>query len=164
MTGRRCGIALSPRMQISAWSATSSLRVSLRGTTTGPEGHKNHETIKRVCNILLKLLVYIHTMRTLTGKGKGSPLQAQAASWGSRRLRLLDLLDIRHYEGGKVVTLTHRPPLPPGVFLVLIFRGWVDPRAQGTVEVPGKNPQWNNRVSIPKLSDLTTTLPQAPHE
>jgi hypothetical protein len=42
---------------------------------------------------------------------------------GSRRLRLLDRLDILYYEGGKVVTLTHRPSLPPGVFLILIFRG-----------------------------------------
>ena len=33
-------------------------------------------------------------------------------------------------EGGEVVSLTHRRPLPPGMFLVLIFtRGWVDPRA-----------------------------------
>ena len=33
-------------------------------------------------------------------------------------------------EGGEVVSLTHRPPLPPGMFLALIFtRGWVDPRA-----------------------------------
>ena len=33
-------------------------------------------------------------------------------------------------EGGEVVSLTHRPPLPQGMFLVLIFtRGWVDPRA-----------------------------------
>jgi hypothetical protein len=33
-------------------------------------------------------------------------------------------------EGGGVVSLTHRPPLPPGMFMVLIFtRGWVDPRA-----------------------------------
>jgi hypothetical protein len=32
-----------------------------------------------------------------------------------RRLRLLDLLDFRQYKGGKVVTLTHRPPSPPGV-------------------------------------------------
>jgi hypothetical protein len=46
-----------------------------------------------------------------------------SGSLGSRRLRLLDRLDIRHYEGGKVVTLTHRPSSPPGVFLVLIFRG-----------------------------------------
>jgi hypothetical protein len=44
------------------------------------------------------------------GKGKGFPLQAWSGSWGSRRLRLLDLLDLRHYEGGKVVTLTHLPP------------------------------------------------------
>jgi hypothetical protein len=34
---------------------------------------------------------------------------------GSGRLRLPDFHDFRHYEGGKVVTLTHRPPLPPGV-------------------------------------------------
>jgi hypothetical protein len=57
-----------------------------------------------------------------TVKGKGFPLQAWNGSWGSRRLRLLDRLDIQHYEGGKVITLTHRPP-SPGVFLVLIFRG-----------------------------------------
>jgi hypothetical protein len=32
-------------------------------------------------------------------------------------------------EGVKVVILTHRPPLTPGMFLVLIFtRGWVNPR------------------------------------
>jgi hypothetical protein len=30
-------------------------------------------------------------------------------------------------EGGEVVSLTHRPPLPPRMFLVLIFtRGWDD--------------------------------------
>jgi hypothetical protein len=49
----------------------------------------------------------------LLKKGKGFPLQAWNRSWGFRRLRLLDRLDFRHYEGGKVVTLTHRPPLPP---------------------------------------------------
>jgi hypothetical protein len=53
----------------------------------------------------------------------GFPLQAWNGSWGSRRLRLLDFLDFRHYEGGKVITLTHRPPSPSGIFLVLIFRG-----------------------------------------
>jgi hypothetical protein len=46
-------------------------------------------------------------------KGKGFPLQAWSGCWGSRRLRLLDRLDIRHDEGGKVVTLTHRPSLHP---------------------------------------------------
>ena len=47
-------------------------------------------------------------------KDKGIPLQAWEGSWGFRRLRLLDVLDTRHYEGGKIVTLTHRPPSPPG--------------------------------------------------
>jgi len=33
-------------------------------------------------------------------------------------------------DGGKVVSLTHRPPLPPGNTLVLIsIRGWIVPRA-----------------------------------
>ena len=47
--------------------------------------------------------------------------------WGSQILRQ------SAHEGGKVVSLTHRPPLPPGniqIFLVLIsVRGWVNPRA-----------------------------------
>ena len=47
----------------------------------------------------------------------------KSALGGSRRLRLLDFLDFRRFKGAKVVTLTHRPHLPPGVFLVLIFRG-----------------------------------------
>jgi hypothetical protein len=83
-------------------------------------------------------------------KGKGFPLQAWCGSWCSTRLRLLDLLDFRHYEGGKVVTLTHRPPSHPGVFLVLIFRGWVDPRAHGSVGSFGKNSQRHHRGSILK--------------
>jgi hypothetical protein len=49
------------------------------------------------------------------GKGKVFPLQAGAGPWGSGRLRLPDFLDFRHYKDGKVVTLTHRPSLTPGV-------------------------------------------------
>ena len=37
-------------------------------------------------------------------------------------------------EGGEV-SLTHWPPLPPGIFLVLIFaRSWVNPRAMVRLE------------------------------
>ena len=34
---------------------------------------------------------------------------------GDPEVKAPDFLDIRHYEGGKVVTLTHRPSLPSGV-------------------------------------------------
>jgi len=44
-------------------------------------------------------------------KGKAIPLQAWTGPEGSRNLRLPDF---KTHEGGKVVSPTHRPPLPPG--------------------------------------------------
>ena len=52
---------------------------------------------------------------------KSFPATGLAGPWGPGRLRIPDFLDFRHYEGGKVVILTHRPSLPPRVFLVLIL-------------------------------------------
>ena len=46
-------------------------------------------------------------------KGKAVPLQAWAGPEGSRKLRLPDFVTTAQ-DGGKVVSLTHRPPLPPG--------------------------------------------------
>ena len=43
------------------------------------------------------------------------PLRASAGPWGSGKVKAPDFLDFRRCEGGKVVTLTHRPSLPPGV-------------------------------------------------
>jgi hypothetical protein len=34
---------------------------------------------------------------------------------GIRYVKAPDFLNFRHYEGGKVVTPTHRPSLPPGL-------------------------------------------------
>ena len=58
-------------------------------------------------------------------------------------------------EGGEVVSLTHWPPLPPGMFLVLIFtRGWVDPRSMVRLEgICHWKIQWHHRESIPGPSD-----------
>ena len=39
---------------------------------------------------------------------------AWTGPWGSRRLRLQNFQTIGTHEGGKVVSLTHRPFLPPG--------------------------------------------------
>jgi len=41
------------------------------------------------------------------------PLQAGSGPEGSRKLRFPDFVTTAQ-EGGKVVSLTHRPPLPPG--------------------------------------------------
>ena len=53
------------------------------------------------------------------GKGKGVPLQARRGPEGSRKLRFPDFVTTAQ-DGGKVVSLTHRPPLPQEIFLVLI--------------------------------------------
>jgi len=47
------------------------------------------------------------------GKGKAVPLQAWSGPDGSRKLRFPDFMTTVQ-DGGRVVNLTHRPPLPPG--------------------------------------------------
>ena len=45
-------------------------------------------------------------------KGKAVLLQAWSGPEGSRKLRFPDFMTMAQ-DGGKVVSLTHRPPLPP---------------------------------------------------
>jgi len=47
------------------------------------------------------------------GKGKAVPLQAWSGPEGSRKLRFPDFVTTAQ-DGVKVVSLTHRPPFPPG--------------------------------------------------
>ena len=64
------------------------------------------------CNLLSD-----DTVSTLTteikGKGKAVLLQAWTGPEGSTKLRFPDFVTTAQ-DGGKVVSLTHRPPLPPG--------------------------------------------------
>ena len=46
-------------------------------------------------------------------KGKAVPLQAWTGPESSRKLRFPDFMTTAQ-DGGKIVSLTHRPPLPPG--------------------------------------------------
>jgi len=46
-------------------------------------------------------------------KDRAVPLHAWGGPEGSRKLRFPDFMTVAH-EGGKVVCLTHRLPLPPG--------------------------------------------------
>jgi len=52
-------------------------------------------------------------------KGKAVPLQAWSGPEGSWKLRFPDFMTTAQ-DGGKVVSITHRPPLLPGNNLVLI--------------------------------------------
>jgi hypothetical protein len=60
---------------------------------------------KRICNG--------YSCSQSKGKGKAVPLQALSGPEGSRKLRFPDFVTTAQ-DGGKVVSLTHRPPLPPG--------------------------------------------------
>ena len=75
-----------------------------------------------VCSILIKKpfkkstatdSLYITFLISVTGKGKAVPLQAWSGPEGSRKLRFPDYVTTAQ-DGGKVVSPTHRPPLPPG--------------------------------------------------
>jgi len=59
---------------------------------------------------------WIHTATNthseyVTRKGKAVPLQAWSGPEGSSKLRFPDFVTTAQ-DGGKVVSLTHRPPLP----------------------------------------------------
>ena len=51
--------------------------------------------------------------RMVKGEGKAVLLQAWSGPEGSRKLRFTDFMTTAQ-DGGKVVSLTHRPPLLPG--------------------------------------------------
>jgi len=62
-------------------------------------------------------------------KGKAVPLQAWSGPEGSRKIRFPDFITTAQ-DGGKVVSLTHRPPLPPGNTPCTHFCYWLS-RPQG---------------------------------
>ena len=62
---------------------------------------------------LESISMYIVNITTNIKEGKAVPLQAWSDPEGSRKLRFPDFMTKAH-DVGKVVSLTHRPPLPPG--------------------------------------------------
>ena len=64
-------------------------------------------SLSRIEHAALELLM-------LLGKAvKAVPLQVWSGPEGSTKLRFPDIMTTAQ-DGGKVVSLTHRPPLPPG--------------------------------------------------
>jgi hypothetical protein len=56
---------------------------------------------------------YSTSQAHISYKGKTVPLQAWNDPEGCRKLRFTDYMTTAQ-DGGKVVSLKHRPPLPPG--------------------------------------------------
>jgi hypothetical protein len=56
--------------------------------------------------------IYNHIWGNIS-KGTAVSLQAWSVPEGSRKLRFPDFMTTAQ-DGGKVVSLTHRPPVPPG--------------------------------------------------
>jgi hypothetical protein len=71
------------------------------------------DTVNSKCASLSVLCYVIDDKSNSNKKGKAVPLQAWGGPEGSRKLRFPDFMTTAH-DGGKVVSLTHRPPLPPG--------------------------------------------------
>jgi hypothetical protein len=71
---------------------------------------------KKTASVVGVCVTWIFDRITVRGenrsKGKAIPLKAWTGLGGSRRLRLQDFQTVGH-EGGKVVSPTYRPPLPP---------------------------------------------------
>ena len=79
---------------------------------------------KKVSQCVCRLSKY----KTIT-MCKAVPLHVWGWPEGSRKLRFPDFMTTAQ-DGGKVVSPTHRLPLPQEIQLVLIsIRGWVDPKA-----------------------------------
>jgi hypothetical protein len=66
-----------------------------------------------------QLPVTLFTLHLVVKKGKAAPLQDWIGPEGSRKLRFSDFMTTAQ-DGGKVVSLKHRPPLPQEIHLVLI--------------------------------------------
>jgi len=61
----------------------------------------------------LEIMLTNRTLMNIICKGKAVPLQAWNGPEGSTKLRFPDFMTTAQ-DGGKVVNLTHRPPLLPG--------------------------------------------------
>ena len=76
--------------------------------------HASNTTFHVVPEILMMLKTCYEIHKNLhNGKGKAVPLQTRCGPEGSRKIRFPDFMKTAQ-DVGKVVSITHRPPLPPG--------------------------------------------------
>jgi len=103
--------------------AVNRLRLSLKIFTFNSYGTGNFQInplnaeLNPICHLLALLGAHhiLHLSRIRVNKSIESlpKVKGKAAPEGSRKLRFPDFMT-KAQDGGKVVSLTHRPPLPPG--------------------------------------------------
>jgi len=76
-------------------------------------GHGNIKSYLHRFKIIESPTCLCGTTEQTIGKGKAFPLQAWSGPEYSRKLRFPDFMTTAQ-DGGKVFSLTHLPPLPPG--------------------------------------------------
>jgi len=74
---------------------------------------RSHMVVIHLFLMLCDLQRVVRDLCPTLYKGKAVPLQAWSCPEGSRKLRFPDFMTTAQ-DGGKVVSLTHQPPLPPG--------------------------------------------------
>jgi len=85
-------------------------------------------------------------------KGKAVPLQAWSGPEGSTKLRFPDFVTTAQ-DGGKVVSLTHRPPLPPGNAPGTHFRQRLSrPQGHSAIECDSSDTSWVRTSDLPICS------------
>jgi len=127
---------------------------------TGNRAHfpSSRVTLETLSTSLTSLLfAYLPSLWNNKGKGKAIPLQTWTGPEGSRRLRLPDFVTTAH-EGGKVVSLTNRPPLSPRKYswysFLLEAESTAGPMCSRKDYVNEKC-QWHHRESNPWPSSVS---------
>ena len=82
----------------------------------------------------------------ITVKGKATPITGLYGAEDSGRLRLQITIHSAH-EGGKVVTLTHRPPLPPQIPWYSFLEAEHTEMSAATEQIPSVT-AWNRYESL----------------
>ena len=94
-------------------SQLATLDTRLNARLRNSKRHDEYEDIGKEIGCENKLSGYNFVIIVIIIKGKAVPLQAWSGPEGCRELRFPDFVTTAQ-DGDKVVSLMHRPPLPPG--------------------------------------------------
>jgi hypothetical protein len=123
------------------------------------------QKITKLCCTIVRLLFQGNLLFAVKKRGKAIPVPGHGGPKGCERLRVPRYLDNRLTDGGKVVSLTRRPPFTPqedSWYSFLLGAESTPASATGRIRSIEKNPPHRN--SNPRPSDIVsqpTTLPRA---